>query len=57
MNWRVYMNSMISTDNELARYLASYLKEREDDFIEYMWDPLNEEKLYLTIKEFYDNLP
>lgn len=49
---------MINDDNEFARYLASYLVQNSDDFIDCCpnWQIL-EEPLYELIKNFLEKLP
>lgn len=44
-------------DNEFARYLASYLKQREYELIIVNWsDSLDQDKLEEAIKEFMKTL-
>jgi len=46
------------TDDEFARYLASYLKDHEDLFVTGTMNfYLDEEKLYKLIREFRQELP
>lgn len=48
-------------DDEFARFLASYLKEREDYFLECfdtgIGDEIVQEKLEATIRKFISELP
>lgn len=46
-------------DDEFARYLASYLKEHEDEFLETGWGGtyVLTDQLYELIKQFRQELP
>lgn len=57
--------SSIDGDDELARYLASYLADKKDNFIKIWYDAdlhiiksgINEDFLEETIKQFFNDLP
>lgn len=47
-------------DNEFARYLASFLKEKESDLVYYNFDDIaciHEDMLEIHIKAFMETLP
>lgn len=49
----------MNDDDEYLRYLASYLTENQEQFIEigFICDRIDENRLYQTLKEFNASLP
>lgn len=49
----------MNDDDEYLRYLASYLTENQEQFVEigFICDRIDETRLYQTLKEFNASLP